>query len=305
MAIIAVLGSRNASKDPLSLIHNASDLRSWFFTKYLGERGYEIDFYPWDWQVPQLKREVDHLICTINNGGVHRLIEKLGDSVYPTLRPMVRKYIIDMSDNHRPHLKTDRFFAMIPGSTASPCSYIGWAADQHLLTPKKTDKFRVLVDHSLYVDGFDASEMIMQGLKPFADSIDVYQIRNDGFCKVDLKIPYVKEMYDRKMQIPYPDICEEYNRADIFIVTHGESLGLSVIECAMAGAHILLYNGAIKPSLIDPLAHSFYSTTSAASVTDAIGNYLKRRDDPRRIRKLAMPWTWNACMERVQTVLER
>lgn len=303
---IAILGSRNALKDPLSLIHNASDLRSWFFTKYLGERGYEVDFYLWDWNVPTLRREVDHFICTINNGGIHRLIEKLGDdAVIPTLRPMVRRHIIDMSDSPRYPLKTDRFFSMIPSKTHTSCDYIGWAADQYILNPKKTNKIRILVDHSLYVDGFDASETVMQGLKAFADdsNVEIYQIRNNGFCKIDLKVPYTKEIYDRKMQIPYPDICEEYNKADIFIVTHAESLGLSVIESAMAGAHIVAYKGAIKPPLIDPLSHSFYDTNDPSSVTNVVREYIKKKEDPRRVRKFAMPWTWNACIDKIQTIL--
>ena len=59
--------------------------------------------------------------------------------------------------------------------------------------------------------------------------------------------------------------CKEYNKAHIFIVTHEESLGLSVIEAAMAGALILIPTNpkgrgpCIKPWLVKSLNHIMFN----------------------------------------------
>ena len=53
----------------------------------------------------------------------------------------------------------------------------------------------------------------------------------------------------------YPDACKEYGKADIFIVTHSESMGLSVLESALSGALVITPKGYIKKELISPLHH--------------------------------------------------
>ncbi len=53
----------------------------------------------------------------------------------------------------------------------------------------------------------------------------------------------------------YPKACEEYRKADIFIVTHPESMGLSVLESGAAGALVVAPLNYIKCSLLKPIYH--------------------------------------------------
>ena len=46
-----------------------------------------------------------------------------------------------------------------------------------------------------------------------------------------------------------------YRQADIFFVTKAESMGLSVLECAMSGALVVVPRGYVNPHLLEPLNH--------------------------------------------------
>ena len=63
------------------------------------------------------------------------------------------------------------------------------------------------------------------------------------------------EIFDSRYGLNHVDACKEYSKADLFVVTHPESMGLSVIESAMAGCLVLSPKGYIKSSLIKPLHH--------------------------------------------------
>ena len=75
-----------------------------------------------------------------------------------------------------------------------------------------------------------------------------------------------------------------------FIVTHQESLGLSVLEAAMAGALILAPVGCIKPFLIEPLHHLIFDPSKRIPWSKVL-NML----NPEKSRAAAMPY----CYENV------
>lgn len=300
---IAVWGSRNALQSPLSSITNTHDLRSWFITKELYNRQVEVDFYKFAWEIPILERKVDHFICTTNAGGLTRCVNEHGIDIMNGLRPFVKGKICEMSDRSPLQSVGDLFFTMTPENFENKTArYIGWAADEELCSIRKESPPLILVDHSLYVQGPDFSDVVAKGLSRVRLDFHAYQITNSGVRLMPLE-GYQPEMFNRKKQAPYDEICDWYSRASIFIVTHAESLGISVIEAAMAGARILLYPTAIHEPLISPLQHSFYDSGNPISVSNMV-TYILRNLNPTEAREKALSCSWKKCVERMLKHLE-
>jgi hypothetical protein len=59
------------------------------------------------------------------------------------------------------------------------------------------------------------------------------------------KIP----VYSRR-HIPYTEMCEEYCKAHLFLVTHEESVGLSALEAALAGALVVAPTGYMNKDVL-------------------------------------------------------
>ncbi|WP_433850533.1 hypothetical protein [Brucella pseudogrignonensis] len=130
--------------------------------------------------------------------------------------------------------------------------YIGWAADPNLFVPNQSaHELRILVDHSAYdASCWDVSLFVLLSLKKLVQS-DLWQdeftslrIRRivDGqirdYDSDDLSVrPYTANT------INYNDIVQEMNASHLFMVTHKESLGLCVIESAMAGCLPVIPSG--------------------------------------------------------------
>jgi hypothetical protein len=304
-------------------IRSTADLRSWFTAKHLLSFGHDVFFYRYDWntwKLPETDPMLDHLICTVGATGITTFSKRLNRDVRDTLRPSVKGYITEMSDHYFfPEIKSDMLFSMTPITTAaaSCAKYIGWGADDTVLYPEQPGgRLNILVDHSYYGlenpdtahNHPDMSKIIMEGLKLYYQknkNVRVVQLRNEGLTEIDMEKPYTVQVFDRGNQVPYPEICKVYNSSHIFIVTHGESLGISVIESAMAGSHIMAYCGAIKPTLIDPLSHSFYDPSDPQSVSRAVEKFVISGVKPIDVRQKALKWTWGNSIQRLLGHLER
>lgn len=126
-------------------------------------------------------------------------------------------------------------------------SYVGWAADPVLNVPKQSeDVLRILVDHTNYGNNpVDNTRQVLEDIKRLIDSrawqsqfqsISVRRFDSGRVVDVDFDAIDDIERYDRNQTIPYDKIIQEHCQAHIFCVTHPESVGLVVLETAMAGA---------------------------------------------------------------------
>lgn len=142
-----------------------------------------------------------------------------------------------------------------------------WAASPEYCYPEKeAGVLNILVDHNNY-SGDDLANEILDQLSEFArsrfhlvktkygfDRIAIRQFMSEGIEVIDISNPQRFGKYTRR-GLPYPDACREYRRANIFFVTKGESMGLSIIECAMSGALIVYPKGYANRYLLEPLNH--------------------------------------------------
>ncbi len=179
--------------------------------------------------------------------------------------------------------------------------YIGWAADPILCQPlQRDDELRILVDHPIY--GFERSDrtlLILKSLAAFVRSgtwrmrftaVQVRQILDGKVTDADLFDPHV-DLYERQ-HIPYKDICAEYSQSHVFMPTHQEASGLSVLESATAGALVVACKDFISPDRLATVRHVEYADVIPwRRVVDSI--------DVPASRALALKSSWAAVAKRV------
>lgn len=202
--------------------------------------------------------EGDHIISVEQRGFYNRRHIKF---LIPEMRKKISGKITTICDNNEIVGVEDMLYYAVPSKDKPKSLYVGWAADPDECRPNKdADILRVLIDHSYYGKGSprEMSKSIILDTIKFAKEhtnkkVVVRRFVSGGVETLDLDNPRF-EIYDRN-GLTYPKACEEYSKADIFIVTHAESMGLSVLESALSGALIITPEGYIRDSLINPLHH--------------------------------------------------
>lgn len=165
---------------------------------------------------------------------------------------------------------------------------IGWAADSDLCQSKQSeDALTILVDHPDYVSGRgDITPAIMNDVNEFRTS----SVWKGRFHKVDVRTLSSPKGDGKK--IPFDELCEEYSRAHLFILTHPESVGLSVIETATAGALAVVPYGFMPSDLLSTIRHvEFNGRIPWPKVMAKI--------DPQASRARAMKETWFNVTDRM------
>jgi hypothetical protein len=100
-------------------------------------------------------------------------------------------------------------------------------------------------------------------------------------------------------RVPGPELADWLRKTDIFVVTHGESMGLPVLESAMSGALVVAGRGYIKPELLRSLAHYEYDR-----VEDVAWDGVVERLDVDMSRRRALHFTWAEVARRILEPLE-
>lgn len=180
--------------------------------------------------------------------------------------------------------------------------YVGWAADETLCKPNQDPQtLTILVDHTAYGDPklVDYTAEILKSIREFIDSnawassykaVVVKRFISGQVETVDFD-SVVIEPYDRK-GIPFSEACAEYSAAHIFCVTHKESVGLVVLETALAGALVVAPADCIPRDRLETVRHYEYK--------DHIDwNAVISQINPNESRAVAMPNSWNAVAKNV------
>lgn len=207
----------------------------------LYEKGEISDFNSYFAQL-QLE-DVDHILAV----GL-RYFNELPPASIEILRSRFSGCIAQYNDAPLDHTAVDvTFVARNPNVACERCFYVGWAADPDLILPRQDPhELRILVDHPDYTPGrehLDRSIDVIRQVAAFVDSglwkrkfntVRVRRSIDGGIEDCDLRAATVAP-FTRKT-IPFDQVCAEYSKTHIFIPTHKESLGLTVLETAMAGA---------------------------------------------------------------------
>jgi hypothetical protein len=183
--------------------------------------------------------------------------------------------------------------------------YIGWAADESLCRPTQDpNELRILVDHS----GFnpqqcDMSLHVMMNIQALVrsgvwkkkfDKVTVRRLIDGGVEDCDIENIIIKPYH--RNGIPYTHACNEYSKAHIFMVTHRETVGLTILETAMAGALPLVPKGYAPQDRLDTIRHIAYET--AVNWSEVMDNI-----DVELSRKTALLNSWESVTKKLLSEL--
>lgn len=244
--------------------------------------------------------EGDHILSVEQRGWFLRercpsLIEKVKKSISGK--------ITTICDNNTIIGEEDYLFYAIPAPKRDKSIYVGWAADGDLLYPEKEKgTLRILIDHSYY--GYCARDLsigivdnVIKFAKSYKDKVVIRRFISGGIETVNPNEEPKRDIYSRS-GLPYLEACEEYRKADIFCVTHPESLGLSVIESAMAGAYVVAPYNHIKKPLLESLHHYEFTKEIPWEFI------LQQQLNPELSRYKASSFTWDKVAKRIARTLQ-
>jgi hypothetical protein len=186
--------------------------------------------------------------------------------------------------------------------------YMGWASDPDINVPAQDPKnLRILVDHTNYGDNaVDMTAKVLTEIQRFAesnlwkykfDSISVRRFDSGRVVDVDLNCLQPVARYDRTT-IPFSEITKEHGAAHIFCATHPESVGLVVLETAMAGALPVVPRGFIPKDRLKTIRCVEWDHRVNWKIVLAKLNINKSRS-------VALANTWDAVAERIVQTLTR
>lgn len=151
--------------------------------------------------------------------------------------------------------------------------YIGWASDPDVNRPGQSEtSLSILVDHTNYgPNPVDRTRDILSSIKDFVSSdiwkpywqeVIVRRFESGRVADVDLDSDFSDiERYDRSVTMPFVDITQAHGHAHVFCVTHPESVGMVVLETAMAGALPLVPRGFVPDDRLATVRHLVYDQT--------------------------------------------
>lgn len=185
----------------------------------------------------------------------------------------------------------------------SGCIPITWMCDSTICSPAQSkNEINILIDHDwpAYVkSGCDMTDRITTQAKQFArdyggdKKIVIKRMYRGGSVCVTIDpyeegLPEVVVASGRRTK--YKDICKIYAAADIFFVTHPESLGMSVLETAMCGCLIVAPKRFIKPHLLNCVKHVDFTVVVP---WDTIITTISDDTNITECREMAMKYSWD------------
>lgn len=184
---------------------------------------------------------------------------------------------------------------------------MGWATDPEVNTPKQNAKnLRILVDHTNYGNNeTDLTKLVLTEVKRLIDQgkwqsqfeqISVRRFDSGRVVDVDFdKLTITK--YNRT-PIPFDQITQEHCAAHVFCVTHPESVGLVVLETAMAGAIPVVPRGFVPRDRLDTINHVAWDKAIP-------WNEVLAKIDVEQNRTAALANNWDTCAGRIVDALNQ
>src|ERR1035437_4290959 len=275
MKIIFFGGIRKLNTNELSIedITGSPALYSYFLRKEFDKLGIETSYCPatsreaTDEELNNIQiPKGNHILSVFQRAFSIRC--RPTNNLLNNIRSSISGKMTAICDHHVNHPVEDIIFYSIPiNKIPDKNIYLGWACDHSLLTPQKEiDTIRILIDHAYYGKSqpldmtVSISKQCLDFQKEYKDKkVIIRRFSGLNGCETIDENNWNDGNYNRGTSMPYPKACEEYKRADIFIVTHPESMGLSVLESAAAGAYILAPDNYIKPAILKNIRHDTFS----------------------------------------------
>lgn len=284
--------------DEIKRIRNFSGVWAHYLQREFAKRGIECRYEKqaqspnpaWHYRDMDVSN-IDHVLAL----GLAYL-DRLPAECVTSLKRRVLGMVTQTHDRPSPKSAADMTFGIRTAKADRYCG-IGWASDPELCSPRQTPgRYQILIDHPDYArHKTDRTAEIIRSALAFAKSgqagrpVDVFCLGDDGAysCRSTNPVPYV-----RANRIPYATMCAAYSRADVFMVTHPESVGLASLECATAGALIVAPKTFIADELLATIRHvSYEGSIPWGKVLAAL--------DIQESRRVAMLNDWGAVTDKI------
>lgn len=219
-----------------------------------------------------LTQQYTHCVFVENRGLLNR-----DEQFINKLRSHVSEFLCTFSASHKYVGIEDVLFYMVPSGKRNKrrCKLLNWNADSELIMSKQDPSMiRILIDHNYYgpyksMINTDLTKQLTDMICEYVKDKPNYLIKRFIKGGVEIVNPYnitELEQYQQGNGLNYEEACNEYSHTDIFIVTHRECMGLSVLESAMAGARIIAPKDYIKQELIRDLDHILIDPNNLDSI---------------------------------------
>lgn len=241
-----------------------------------------------------------------------RGVKAKGEEFYQALRKKTSGLITTFCGSHTNVNKEDVLFYSLPSGKARKkhCRLVNWAAEPSILYPEQpNNEIRVLVDHPYYgqnrISILDQTKNTVNSFIDFQTANPHLNLKGRKFVSGDV-VDIVDKDVPRYLHVNlnYKDTCQEYRRSHVFVVTHLESMGLSVLESAMCGALIVVpvSNGEsyIKGCLIKHLHHIKYDVKDGIDWQAVIDKI-----DVKKAQKMASRYTWEKTTNKIRDTFEK
>ena len=203
--------------------------------------------------------EADHAICLEQNGW------KFRDTVFFEKARAATKGLICAICDHDQVIDGPQDILFTARRPVHPARarYVGWAANPDMFASEKDPEWlTIFIDHKYDPsERYDDTEALLKSATAYAARlkdedrlvgnpprrVQVVFFSPDGLERIEPgEIRDVHLGNDRRSfyrRVPGPELAAWTRKTDIFVVTHGESMGLPVLENAMAGALVLAHEG--------------------------------------------------------------
>jgi len=183
--------------------------------------------------------------------------------------------------------------------------HIGWAADAssfHIDKTRNDDILRVLIDHPPYkiqasairdLNAIVQNKALLNELNKkcgtrFNRAV-IRRLVSDGID--ESTITSINCTYNRK-SLSQPELINEYAKAHVYFMMHRESMGMPVLEGALAGCVIAAPHKLVKDEVLKHVNHvKFESRINWSAIISKI--------NPQDNRKRVEDYTWDKCIDNV------
>ena len=308
--IILSNAGKQIKQDNYENVNNISAVYGCFFyrnmLRYIKENDLDItvDINRTKYAI-EMTDEYDHCFVLYNRG-----ILTMNKDWYNNLRSKIKGRIFTICPTSKLVGDEDVLLHYV-GKIKQKSFKIHWMADEIILTPKQdsVDKIRILVDHEYYgkptsrIFKNDQTNKIISSLLKYKeknDNIEIIQICTnikEGY-KIINSIEDIGN-YNRKKATSFFNIAEIYNTSSIFVVTHEECMGISTLECNMAGCKLVIPNKFIKKEFLRNLDYYKIEPSFDDKELDIDWDKIVSSLNPEKTRKKVRKLTYQSSINKI------
>jgi glycosyltransferase involved in cell wall biosynthesis len=263
-------------------------------------------------------KKFNHALVVVNNAS-----KDFGAKLFDNIRNLLLPggLIGLMSDHdHGIEFEDVRFCATViyPEEQDPRVHQVYWGCDPDFLIPEKDEScLTILLDSWWHLEEkkYDRTPEILEACLEYAESSEKY-IRGREEIKIlawgnngieEFQSGENDKLVRRPIRIGFEELMRNLRRADVFMVTHSESMGLTILEAAMAGCVVVIPVPAnpnpdvsrwIRSDLSETIPHVEFSHRAEEKI-EIPWDEISDRMDSSNIRGETIEFTWERVAERI------